>query len=216
MHFYTPAEFKLGRSPCLRPETLRVLLAFPHPGMKPLCCGLAASKTLSHSNGPVSPSPSCSSPGAEQSWSCPHNPPRVPNPTSRSRLCGHKVGVAQRGQAAGGGRGGASDAAQGRGWRDCVPGAAVRGWRGDAGGQPPESLQLRGAGASTPAPASCGGGATRHPLGQGPHRLSKQPVRISAGALGRCAVTALSLCLFLLLPPEIPLDQRLLSHPQMD
>lgn len=61
------------------------------------------------------------------------------------------------------------------------------------------------------------GGKRRHPLGQGSLRLSKQPVRISAGASGRYTLTALSLFVSLTSAPlRFALDQRLLSHPRMD
>lgn len=77
---------------------------------------------------------------------------------------------------------------------------------------------MRGAGASTPALASGGGGEVRHPLGQGSLGLSQQSVRISAGALGALHSHSLvTICLFLHLPRgDFPLDQRLLSHPRMD
>jgi hypothetical protein len=93
----------------------------------------------------------------------------------------------------------------------------VSGWRRNAGGRPPESLRLRGAGASTPALAGCGGGEMRHPLGQGSLRLSKQPVLISAGASGHCTLTALSLFVSpTSAPRRFALDQRLLCHPRVD
>lgn len=203
------SSWELGRGLCLRPESSQGgSLAFPYARMRPSCYGLAASKTLSHSNSPVSLFPSCSSPRAELSWSC---PPHSPLARQLSRWT-QSGGGTTRASRRGGRQGRGSD----RRRRDCVPSAAVSGWRRYAGGLLSHCC-CGAAGASTPAPASCGGGKARHPLGQGSRRLSKQPVRFSSGALGalrcHCLVT---LCLFRLLPPEIPLDQKLLSHPRTD
>lgn len=164
--------------------------------MRPHCYGLTASKTLSHSNSLVSPSPSCSSPNAENSWNCP--PPPNPPPAQLSWRTQSGGGTAWASL-----RGGRQGRGADRGRRDCVPSAAVSEWRRYAGGLLSHCL-CGAAGASTPAPASCGGGDARHPLGQGSHRLSKQPVRISSEALGalRCAVTALSLFVYFYISPR--------------
>lgn len=150
---------RLGRGLCLRPESSQGgSLAFPYTRMRPSCYGLAASETLSHSNSPVSLFPSCSSPRAEHSWSCPPHSPLPRQPSRRTQSGGGTARASRRG----GRQGRGSD----RRRRDCVPSAAVSGWRRYAGGLLSHCC-CGAAGVSTPAPASCGGGEARPSPGSG-------------------------------------------------
>lgn len=137
-----------------------------------------------------------------------------PPPLPRSRLCGHKVGVAQPGQTGGEGAGDAVQAVGG-GTVSRVPGAAVSGWRRNAGRQPPESLRLRGAGASTPLPAAGAQGGI--PWARGPSGFPNSLCAFPRGPRGATHSLPCHYLLFLHLPRgRFALDQRLLSHPRMD